>query len=134
MTLSILRSDSFSICCPSPFFVAIEIAIDCAMQNTRDVVARPSSNVHFRKMKYFVPRRVKTLKIAVTSMNQVKTLIAGVQVFFNSGDMATGFKKDTQQKRLEPCASGHLGSYRMYNTLSSTSRIFVGPAGPNNVS
>lgn len=113
-------------CCPSPFSVAFEIAIDCAMQNTIEAVARASSNVHFRKMKYFVPRRVKTLRIAVTSINQVKILTAGVQVFFNSGCMATGIKEDAQQGGSSPCA-GHLGSYRVLCDILAF--ISIGSAG-----
>lgn len=73
------------LCCPSPLAVASETAIDCPIQRAIEAAAKPSSMVNLRNMKNFVPRRVKTLSVDVTSMNQVKILIAGVHVFFSSG-------------------------------------------------
>lgn len=68
----------------------MDTAIDWPTQNNRDAMLRTSSTVNFRKIQYLVPSRVKTLRMDVTSMNQVSTLMAGVQVSRNSGLIVPG--------------------------------------------
>lgn len=83
---------------PYPFAVAMETAIDCAIQIawrslgyygafiklsviaddlTIDAMQRWSSAVHRRMIQYLVPSRAKTTRIAVIMKSHVRTLTMG---------------------------------------------------------
>ena len=78
--LFLLATERVFQCWPSPPAVAIEMAMDWAMQVTIAPILRTSSTVNLWKIQSLVESRIKTLRIETTSINQVKTLTAGVQV------------------------------------------------------